>query len=151
MSQKTAFWFIEMTWNFMSLSDSLAFNITITMVNFSVGNLGKLCRSRSKSTHCLHFRVLHWVLLTDEPRHEKTGFLHNMHIMLKQSCRSAQLISNFVFVTQIVQSLLFLNPKFQASSYLLLLHSLVCVGAGQKPRRPVFSCRGSDNSKASCS
>ena len=36
MSEKTAFWFIEMTWNFMSLSDSLAFNITITMVTFSV-------------------------------------------------------------------------------------------------------------------
>ena len=37
----------------------------------------------------------------------------------------------------------FLNPKFQASSHLLWLHSPVCVGPGQKPRRPVFSQRGS--------
>ena len=48
-----------------------------------------------------------------------------------------------VFATWIVQSLYFLNPKFQASSQLLWLHSLVCVGPGRKPRRPVFSQRGS--------
>ena len=35
------------------------------------------------------------------------------------------------------------NPKFQASSHLLWLYSLVCVGPGRKPRRPVFSQRGS--------
>ena len=59
-----------------------------------------------------------------EPRHEKTGFLH----MRKQGRRSA---------------LFFLNPKFQATSHLLGLYSLVCVGPGRKPRRPVFSQRGS--------
>ena len=32
---------------------------------------------------------------------------------------TAQLISAFDFATQIVQSLFFLNPKFQASSYFL--------------------------------
>ena len=32
---------------------------------------------------------------------------------------TAQLISAFVFATGIVQSLVFLNPKFQASSLLL--------------------------------
>ena len=41
--------------------------------------------------------------------------------------------------------LLFLNPKFQASSHLLWLDSLVWVGPGQKPQRPVFSQRGSYN------
>ena len=41
------------------------------------------------------------------------------------------------------QSLYFLNLKFQASSYPLWLHSAVCVGPGRKPRRPVFSQRGS--------
>ena len=41
---------------------------------------------------------------------------------------TAQLISAFVFATQIVQSLFFLNPKFQASSHLLWLYSPVCVG-----------------------
>ena len=46
---------------------------------------------------------------------------------------TAKLISTFVFATKIVQSLFFLNPKFQASSYLLWLHSLVCVRPGWKP------------------
>ena len=57
---------------------------------------------------------------------------------------TAKLISAFVFATRIVQSLFFLNPKFQASSHLLWLYSPVCVGPGRKPRRPVFSQRGSD-------
>ena len=47
------------------------------------------------------------------------------------------------FTTQIVQSLYYLNPKFQASSHLLWLHSPVFIGPGRKPRRPVFSERGS--------
>ena len=56
---------------------------------------------------------------------------------------TAKLISAFVFATRKVQSLYFLNPKFQASSRLLWLCSPVCVGPGRKPRRPVFSQRGS--------
>ena len=36
-----------------------------------------------------------------------------------------KLIIAFVFTTQIVQSLFFLNPKFQVSSHLLWLYSLV--------------------------
>ena len=43
----------------------------------------------------------------------------------------------------IVLPLFFLNPKFQASCHLLWLHSPVCVGTGRKPRRQVFSRRGS--------
>ena len=54
-----------------------------------------------------------------------------------------KLISIFVFAIRIVQYLFYLNPKFQASSHLLWLSSSVCVGPGQKPRRPVFSERGS--------
>ena len=34
---------------------------------------------------------------------------------------------------------LLLYPKFQASSHLLWLYSLVYVGLGRKPQRPVFS------------
>ena len=45
----------------------------------------------------------------------------------------------FVFTTYIVQWLYFLNPKFQAPSFLLWLYRLVCVGPGWKPRRQVFS------------
>ena len=44
----------------------------------------------------------------------------------------------FVFATRIVQSLYYLNPKFQVSCYLLWLYSPVCVGSGRKPRRPVL-------------
>ena len=43
----------------------------------------------------------------------------------------------------IVQSLFFLNPKFQATSHLLWLYSSVCVGPGLKPGRLVFSQGGS--------
>ena len=56
---------------------------------------------------------------------------------------TAKLISVFVFAKRIVQSLCFLNPKFQVSSHLLWLYSPVCVRPGGKPRRPVFSERGS--------
>ena len=51
---------------------------------------------------------------------------------------TAQLISVFVFAMRIVQSLYYLNPKFQASSHLLSLYNPVCVGPGRKSRRPVF-------------
>ena len=62
---------------------------------------------------------------------------------------TSKLISAFVFASRIVQSLYFLNPKFQASSHLLWLYSLVCVGPGPKPRKTVFSQRGSYNSGVS--
>ena len=46
---------------------------------------------------------------------------------------TAKLISAFVFATWIVQSLYFLNAKFQASSHLQWRYSLVCVKPGQNP------------------
>ena len=54
-----------------------------------------------------------------------------------------QLICVFFFAVRMVQSLFYLNLKFQASSHLLWLYSPVCVGPGRKPRSPVFSERGS--------
>ena len=56
---------------------------------------------------------------------------------------TAKLFSDFVFAVRIVQFLFHLNKKFQASSHLLSLCSLVRVGPGRKPGRPVFSQRGS--------
>ena len=44
-----------------------------------------------------------------------------------------------------MQSLYFLNLKFQACSHLLWLCSSVCVRPGQKPRRQVFSQQGSSD------
>ena len=80
-----------------------------------------------------------------EPRYEKTVFFLHMRKQMTQIsfAVTAKLISAFVFATRIVQSLCFLNPEFQASSHLLWLYSPVCVGPGRKPRRPVFSQRGS--------
>ena len=40
---------------------------------------------------------------------------------------TAQLISAFVFATRIVLFLFYLYPKFQASTFMLSLYSLVCV------------------------
>ena len=56
-----------------------------------------------------------------------------MKTKLQISCAvTAQLFSAFVFATQVVQFLFFLNPKFQVSSLLLWLYRLVCVGPGKK-------------------
>ena len=54
---------------------------------------------------------------------------------------TAQLISAFVFAIQILQSVVFLNLKFQASSLLLWLYSPVCAGPGHKPKLLVFPCK----------
>ena len=83
-----------------------------------------------------------------EPRHEKTGFClcENKdadELRGNREAVTAKLISAFDFAKRIVQSLYFLNTEFQASSHLLWLYSPVCVGPGRKPRRPVFSERGS--------
>ena len=80
-----------------------------------------------------------------EPCYEKNVFFFAYAKTKTQiSCAvTAQLISAFVFATRIVQFLYFLNPKFQVSSHLLWMYSLVCVGPGRKTRRPVFSQRGS--------
>ena len=54
----------------------------------------------------------------------------------------------FVFATRIALFLFYLYPKFQASSFMLWLYSLVCVGHGGKPKLLVFSCTGSYNNTA---
>ena len=74
-----------------------------------------------------------------EPRCEKAVFLY----MQISFAVTAKLIGAFVFAIRIVQFLFYLNTKFQASSHLLSLCSPVCVRPGGKPRRPVFSERGS--------
>ena len=63
-----------------------------------------------------------------KPReHEKTNILHTAKAKAQIS------FSIFVFAAQIVQFLFFLNPKFQASSHLLCLYSLIWVGPVPKP------------------
>ena len=88
------------------------------------------------------YRIASWRYLPEnlgtspyEPHHEKTGFFAYAKTKAQISCALiAQLISVFVFATWIVQSLYFLNPKFQASSHLLYLFSPLCVRTGGKPK-----------------
>ena len=56
---------------------------------------------------------------------------------------TSQLISAFVFTAKIVQSFYSQKPNCQASSHLVWFCSPVCVGPGRKPRRQIFSHRGS--------
>ena len=84
---------------------------------------------RVKHTQLLSFPVNCSAPLIYEPPREKTNNLHKR----KQRHRTAKLISAFVFATRIVHFLVFLNPKFQASSLLLWLCSLICVRPVRKP------------------
>ena len=77
--------------------------------------------------------------IQNEPRHEKTRYC------LCSNCTADQRLCFCYSLTRIVQFLLFLNLKFQASSHLLLPHRQVCVRPGRKPRRPVFLRHGSNN------
>ena len=82
------------------------------------------CQNDIKSHNCVESTNEEII----EPRYEKTGFLH----MRKTKTQISFAVSAFVFATQIVQSFYFLNPKFQASSYLLWLCRPVCVGPVRK-------------------
>ena len=88
-------------------------NSGVTPIKFT--NLNK--KGASKSTNCIsHHRFAY----------AKTKTQISFAV-------TAKLISAFILATQIVQSLYFLNPKFQASIHLLWLNSLVVVGPGRKP------------------
>ena len=88
--------------------------------------------------------IQNWLTI-NEPRHEKILIFPYAKTKTQISfVVTVKLISAFVFATRIVQSLFYLNPKSQDSSHLLWLYSPVCVGPGRKPRRPVFSQRGSN-------
>ena len=68
-----------------------------------------------------------------EPPHEKTNNLHMRKQTQISFAITAKLISAFVFTSRRVHFLFFLNPKFPASSLLLWLYSLICVGPVRKP------------------
>ena len=80
--------------------------------------------------------------LNIEPSHEKTNNLHMRKPKTQISnCTADQRLC--FFATRIVLFLFYLYPKFQASSFMLSLYSLVCVRPGRKPKLLVFSCTGS--------
>ena len=72
------------------------------------------------------------------PDNKKACFQNMSHHMGKPTIcigenKGADQLRAFVFATRIVQFLFYLNLKFQASSCLLCLYSLVCVGPVRKP------------------
>ena len=73
---------------------------------------------------CSNTDLFAYGALLKEPHHEKTGFCLCKSEGAGQQCAvCVQLFSAFVFDTRIVQVLFFLNPKIQASSYLLRLYT----------------------------
>ena len=88
---------------------------------------------REKSNYVVSNQVRHKPVLQQtniyEPCHEKLTFC----ICENKGTDQLWLISAFVFATQIVPFLHFLNPKFPISSNILWLYSSVCVGPVCKP------------------
>ena len=68
---------------------------------------------------------------------KKTRIFAYMKTKVQINCAvTAQLISTFVFATWILQFILFLNLKFQASSHLLWLHKPVCIRPDPESPKP---------------
>ena len=116
----------------LPLSTHMQYTIIFTAVNMTI------FRFRFYRVLTTFFRKTTVILY--EPLREKTGFCICEN---KDADQLRGKISAFVFATRIVESLYFLNPKFQAPSHLLWLYRPVCIGPVRKPRRPVFSQRGS--------
>ena len=68
-----------------------------------------------------------------EPRHEKTGFLHMGNKDADQLCGNHEVAHRLCCRYTDSTIPLLSNTKFQASSHLLWLYSLVRVGPGRKP------------------
>ena len=68
-----------------------------------------------------------------EPPHEKTTICRGENKDADQLRGNREADHAFVFATRIVQFLFYLNPKFQASSFFLLLGRPVCVRSVRKP------------------
>ena len=109
--------------------------------------LPKYCHNIPGSLSSLSWKTLSSSAVHFRPFRISTSENKMSHVVRKPAfwkCKTAKLISAFVFATLIVPSFHCLNPKFQASSHLHLLYSPVCVGPGRKPRRPVFLQQGSN-------
>ena len=83
-----------------------------------------LCICENNGTHPRHIWATSWE--NQQSAYAKTKTQISFAV-------TAKLNSAFVFATWIVQSLYFLNTKFQASSHLQWLYSLIYVRPGQNP------------------
>ena len=79
----------------------------------------------------------HWMTLFTNPVSpwEKGSFAYAKTKTQISCAVTAQLISAFVFAKQIVQLLLYLYPKFQASRLLLWLYRSVCIRTQSEPSK----------------
>ena len=103
----------------------------------------------SGSDHLIFMRGrnMFWGLDIFYPDTILSFYFHMSHIMRKTAfciCENKD-IDQLRGTTKLIQSLYLLHTKCPASSHLMWLYSLVCVGPGQNTRRPVFSQRGSYN------
>ena len=86
--------------------------------NFTAEKKKKKKKQKQKNNLCmLHGQVFVMTSQYEMP-HWKIKDVHRR----KQRCKA------FVFATRIVKFVMYLNPKFQASSYFLCLYRSVCVG-----------------------
>ena len=95
-----------------------------------IKNTIKEINNKKKSNSDEHDESKDNLILTNEPHNEKTNILHTR----KQKTQiSFSVTAKLIGTTGIVLFFYFLNPKIPASSYLLYLYSLVCVGPVWKP------------------
>ena len=127
----------------INLIPSRRWIFTVMILSFGQIGLGKQCRPRSDllleeqsvlGLHYLLFPLHHFDKITKglaslnwAASWENRIFAYAKTKTQISFAVTAKLISAFVFATWIVQSLYFLNPKFQVSSHLLWLYSPVCV------------------------
>ena len=106
---------------------NICFYEDFTKIIFKYHQICTLSLLLAKRINCVYFKMSRVV--------RKPAFAYAKTKTQISFAVPAKLISAFVFATLIVQSLYFLNTKFQASSYLLWLCSLVCVGSGNPEDR----------------
>ena len=109
-----------------------------------VTSIHKSTQQRGLSSHgqCMHIVLFQDNIRLIEPRYEKNCFFAIAKTKAQKDASNCASDQRLCF-PWIAQFLFYLNSKFQASSHLLRLYSLVCVRPGLKPRRPVFSQRSS--------
>ena len=145
MPYRTESFFVDLVLNLLSpilavvgvwlwIKHDVLMNLSIWIIVSLV--LGKPVAENNRSlvTLTAYCHCLSWIVhLIWAPSWENQQFAYAKTKAQISFAVTAKLISTFVFTTRIVQCLLYLTPKFQASSLLLCLYRPVCVGPVRKP------------------
>ena len=125
-------------------------NIEVTSLPSASPIMTSSTPSPSTSTRRIHDSVPippreeeHWYRLLSW--NHMSHRLRKSTICLGENKAQISFAVTFVFAPRIVQSLFYLNQKFQASRLLLWMYRLVCVRPGRNSKLLVFSCTGSYN------